>query len=301
MLGLLTLILIKLDFFKRELTIENYERKLIEDSTASNSLVDQQQCNELLDRHLNSRPFTATTNYQQRGRLLRKRNLVSSVSKDKVEGRNRIRRKTIRHEYHNELTSSGNELQSSTYEEYRHLEEEDIDEIDEDDSVNDQCENESESDEQQTDSNETDESDEEEDEESDQSETEDEEETTTYNEEKSSTYQEEDETEQSESSSRTNDRSNIVYERRKINTTKRVIYVPSREQLDNVNNVNNINSVDRHIDSTHRQPANRYNEKLYDKSHYKKNKKYYTFYRDVNFHAPSCPLYSSRRSLVSYK
>lgn len=284
MFGLLTLILIKLDFFKRELT--DYDRKLIEDSTASNSLVDQ-QCNELLDRHLN-RQFTASTNYLQRGRLLRKHNLLTSVSKDKVDGKKRIRRQTIHHEYHNELASSGGELQSSTYEEYRHLEEEDLDEDDTEqceesespdtnnspdssnsrnsENSNDSDENSDQSDE-QTDSNETDESD-------------------------------EDENEDTYESSR-DQRSDIVYERRKINrTTRRVIYEPAREHLAK----NSSHSVGgQHGTPQQRSQTNKYNEKLYDKVHYRKNKKYYTFYRDTNYHEPTCPLYSSRRSLVSYR
>ena len=299
--GLLTLTLTKLDFFKRE-PMEIYDRKLIEDSTASNSLVDHTHCNELLDRHLkSSRRFTATKNYLQRGRLLRKRDAVGPA--DSVATGGRIRRRTKHYEFHSELTSSGGELQSSTYEEYRHLEEA-VDEADEEDSnlednaSEDEDETESE---EETSESESD-ADSEEESSGDPSSDQSSEQTGSGSQtiEESSAYQESDRTDQSSSDKRP---SQLVYEQQ-MNKTERVVYerppprnLTARGQP--VNSLTNVNTLP--VNRQQRPNTNKYNEKQYDKFHYRRNNQNYAFYRDENYHEPTCPLYSSHRALVSRK
>ena len=318
LLGLLIIILIRLDFFKRE-PMEYYERKQIDDSIASNSLIDHQQHynNELLDRHLkSSRQFTKT-NSMQKGRLLRKRNLIKSTSADRLDrgsGSNRtMRRQTKHYEYHNELTSSGGELHSSTYEEYRHLEE-DIDEIDEDDSNLDDEEQSSEEsnetttndssnkiDETTTDDESNNQTDNQSSNQSSSSQSNNQSNSQTSNntdEETSGTLNSRsDQTEQTDKERvklKNKQSSSLIYED-KLNKSERIIYKKNLASKESVNNVNRS-----------RLHTPKYNEKLYDKLHYKRNNQFYTFYKDTSMiHERNCPLYcdnvSSRRSLVSYK
>lgn len=315
-----------------------YERKFIDNSTASNSLVDQHS-DELLDRHLN-RKFTKTTNYLQKGRLLRKKNLdldndISNRldrldSNGSIYKRNRMcTKRMISHscEYHNELTSGG-EIQSSTYEEYRRLEE-NIDEFDDKDDDEESSNQESDESEKtssqisgsnsksfkstnsETTSNEMEDESENDDEEDDEDENDDEEDEVTStnhqtDEESGSAFTSKD---QMENESCTDEQSNqadhfdnlkdkeLIYRHRKINKQK-VIYKSLPSSKSHTNNFSNTNQPT----TTNRSHSNKYtNEKLYDKLHYKKNHQYYNFFKDTRTHEPSCPLYSSRRSLVSYK
>lgn len=307
--------------------MEIYDRKLIEDSTASNSLVDHSHCNELLDRHLKSSSrFTATKNYLQPGRLLRKRDSDAGLS-DKVAAGGRLRRRTKHYAFHSELTSSGGELQSSTYEEYRHLEvnetgdEEDsnLEEEEEDNESEDESESGEETEESESDVESEQESEEQESSDqassqassgqsSEQGSEQGSEQTSSgsqTNEESSSAYQEESDR-TGRSSAGAKRPSQLVYEQ-KMNKTERVIYErrppPPQRNLpagtgQPVNSVHNVNS---HVNRQQRPNTTKYNEKQYDKFHYKRNNQNYAFFRDESHHEPTCPLYSSQRALVSRK